>query len=224
MQNPKLRSAKALKAILASGRLREAVEQLQFSAEQQQWLPVAFIARQLQAEISNTEGELWLPEERPQESDDVARERLMQKAIKLLDLYRRWENDPKGQASNFDAEHREKVDLFLVGMNERRSGKSARAIQTFTRVIQKEPAFTEAYIERAALLMQQRPPDWEQALKDLNTALRISPNHPIALTNRGYLYVHFLNDRQQACSDWKKVQQMGLPVADQLILEHCKNA
>jgi tetratricopeptide (TPR) repeat protein len=223
MPRPNLPTAKSIRFILADGRLKEAVERLQFSAEQQQWLPVAFSARRLQAEIRGLEGELWLSSEQQSESTHIQREQLMQKAIKLLDFFRKWEQDPDGQAKLFDTEHREKVDLFLLGINERRSGKTSKAIKTFTSVIHKEPAFTEAYIERAALLMQQRNPDWEQAMEDLNTALRISPNHPLALTNRGYLYIHFYQDTQQACADWKEVQNMGFPIADALLEKHCKN-
>lgn len=223
MPRPNLPTAKSIRFILADGRLKEAVERLQFSAEQQQWLTVAFSARRLQAEIRGLEGELWLSSEQQSESTHIQREQLMQKAIKLLDFFRKWEQDPDGQAKLFDTEHREKVDLFLLGINERRSGKTSKAIKTFTSVIHKEPAFTEAYIERAALLMQQRNPDWEQALEDLNTALRISPNHPLALTNRGYLYIHFYQDTQQACADWKEVQNMGFPIADALLEKHCKN-
>jgi tetratricopeptide (TPR) repeat protein len=223
MPRPNLPTAKSIRFILADGRLKEAVERLQFSAEQQQWLTVAFSARRLQAEIRGLEGELWLSSEQQSESTHIQREQLMQKAIKLLDFFRKWEQDPDGQAKLFDTEHREKVDLFLLGINERRSGKTSKAIKTFTSVIHKEPAFTEAYIERAALLMQQRNPDWEQAMEDLNTALRISPNHPLALTNRGYLYIHFYQDTQQACADWKEVQNMGFPIADALLEKHCKN-
>jgi tetratricopeptide (TPR) repeat protein len=223
MPSPELHDAKSIKALLNDGRPQTAVEQLQFSAEQLQWVPVAFAARQLHAEIRGLVGEIWHPSEASNKLEDTEWERFMEKAIRLFYLFRKWEKDPQGQAQNFDTEHREKIDLFLLGMKERRSGKTSRAIKTFTRVIQKEPAFTEAYIERAALLMQQRTPDWEQALEDLNMALRISPNHPLALTNRGYLYVHFFKDQQQACKDWKAVQEMGFPIADTLIEQHCKN-
>lgn len=223
MRSSSIYSANSLKSILADGRIREAVEKLQFSAEQQQWLPVAFAARQLQAELQRLDGELWHPAGQHSKTAGTEQQQLLQKVIRLLDQFKAWEKDPSGQAQLFDTEHRAKIDLFLLGIKERRAGKAAKAIRTFTKVIQQEPAFTEAYIERAALLMQQRSPDWEQALNDLNTALRISPNHPLALTNRGYLYVHFYQDLQQACADWQQVQAMGFPLADALINEHCKN-
>lgn len=218
-----LPTASSVKPILTDGRLKEAVERLLFSAEQRQWLPVAFAARQLYAQIRGLEGELWHPEVPATETTGMEQQQLLQKAIRLLDEFRAWEKAPDEQAKKFDTAHREKIDLFLLGMKERRAGKATKAIRTFSQVIQKEPAFTEAYIERAALFMQQRKPNWEQALEDLNTALRISPNHPLALTNRGYLYIHFYQDLHQACTDWKEVQEMGLPIADALIKKHCKN-
>jgi tetratricopeptide (TPR) repeat protein len=223
MQSSSIHTAKSIKAIIADGRIKEAMEKLQFSAEQKQWLPVAFAARQLRAELRDAEGKLWYPAGKHTETAGTEQQQLLQRVIRLLDQFKAWEKDPAGQAQLFDTEQRAKIDLFLLGIKERRAGKAAKAIRTFTKVIQQEPAFTEAYIERAALLMQQRSPDWEQALNDLNTALRISPNHPLALTNRGYLYVHFYQDLQQACADWQEVQAMGFPLADALINEHCKN-
>lgn len=223
MQSPNLPNSKTIRAILGDGRLKEAVERLQFSAEQQQWLPVAFAARQLSAEVRGLDGEIWQAAMPDAESLEVERQQLTRKAEQLLQQFKAWEKDPDGQAKAFDTAHREKIDLFLLGIKTRREGKAPEAIRVFTQVIQKEPAFTEAYVERAALLMQQPAPDWQQALEDLNTALRISPNHPLALTNRGYLYVHFYQDLHQACADWKEVQQMGFPVADALIEQYCKN-
>lgn len=223
MPRPDLPTAKSIRLILADGRLKEAVERLQFSAEQYQWLPLAFAARQLSAEVRGLDGELWQETKAPSESQEVERQRLTRKAEQLLKQFKSWEKDPEAQAKAFDTAHREKIDLFLLGIKIRREGKATEAIRVFTQVIQKEPAFTEAYIERAALLMQQPKPDWQRALEDLNTALRISPNHPLALTNRGYLYVHFYQDLHQACKDWKEVQHMGFPIADALIDQHCKN-
>jgi tetratricopeptide (TPR) repeat protein len=223
MQSPNLPDSKTIRAILGDGRLKEAVERLQFSAEQQQWLPVAFAARQLSAKIRGLDGEIWQTSRPAAEALEVERQRLTREAEQLFQQFKAWEKDPAAQAKAFDTAHREKIDLFLLAIKIRREGKALEAIRVFTQVIHKEPAFTEAYIERAALLMQQPAPDWGQALEDLNTALRISPNHPLALTNRGYLYVHFYQDLPQACADWKAVQHMGFPIADALIEQHCKN-
>ncbi|MEQ8705313.1 MAG: hypothetical protein RIC19_15405 [Phaeodactylibacter sp.] len=209
--------------IIKQGRPQEAIEKLQSGAEQRNWLPLAFTARQWLRQWRELEGELWHNQPGLAERDDreVERNQLKAKAIELIKQFRLWEADPEQASEAFYDKHRRKIDLFMAGQQQRRAGQTKAAIQTFTTVIEAEPAFTEAYIERGTLLMQGSKPDWKQALEDLNQALLISPSHPLALTNRGYLYVQYYHDRHQACEDWKKVQEMGLPLADALIQQYC---
>lgn len=216
-------TSKELLHILMQGQEAEAVEKLQFSAEQRQWLPLAFAARQWLRQWRAHKGEVWhdQPSTATEDERAVLSNQLEKKAVKLMQQYRKWEADPDQASDAFFEQHRRKIDLFMAGQQERRRGKAQAAIATFTNVIALEPTFTEAYIERGTLLMQSAPPDWKQALEDLNQALKISPNHPLALTNRGYLYVHYYQDQYQACQDWKKVQEMGLPLADALLEQYC---
>lgn len=216
MQQPKVYNSRELKAILSSGRTVEGMEKLQSSAELQQWLPVSYAARQLLGQYRQAKRSA------PAGRQAVHDNQLKAEAIDLLRWYREWEANPGGQNAAFLDEHRPVIDLFLTGLQQRRAGKHRKALRTFSEVIGQEPTFTEAYIERGALRLQGSQPEWEAALQDFNHALVLSPGHPLALTNRGYVYVHYLKDRAQACQDWQKVQSMGLPLADGLLKQYCK--
>ncbi len=214
MKQPKVYHSQELKRILTSGRMEEALSKLQQSAELKQWLPVSFEARQLL-------GRLRAASQSSQQA--TLHNRLLEKATELLQQYQRWETDPQQQMEAFSEAHRQVIDLFLAGLQQRRAGEHAKALRTFSEIIEREPTFTEAYIERATILLKQHRPDWESALRDFNQALAISPGHPLALTNRGYVYVHYLKDKFQACQDWQRVKAMGLPLADSLLERYCQN-
>jgi len=75
-----------------------------------------------------------------------------------------------------------------------------RAIDDFTQTIKLEPTFVYAYISRAEMyytyVISSAEEDLDQAIEDLETALRIDPNHPLAPRARWNLEI-IRNEREQ---------------------------
>ena len=73
------------------------------------------------------------------------------------------------------------------------------------------------YNEGAALAQHSK---FEEALKYLNEAIAIMPGDIVALYNRGICHLK-TNNIPAACTDWKKVSQMGSEEANSFILKYC---
>lgn len=73
------------------------------------------------------------------------------------------------------------------------------------------------YNEGAALAQNSK---FEEALKYLNETIAIMPGDIDALYNRGICHLK-TNNIPAACSDWKKVAQMGSEDANSFIMKYC---
>ena len=66
-----------------------------------------------------------------------------------------------------------------------------------------------------------RMENYDQALRSLENALRIAPDFASCYRLRGICYVR-QGKKAEACEAFNKAKELGDPVVDKLIKEHCK--
>jgi tetratricopeptide (TPR) repeat protein len=101
---------------------------------------------------------------------------------------------------------REVEQLFARGEEAFENGKLEEAKSYFTRCIQQDPDYADAYFARAKVREIQK--DYPGALTDLNSGLEFKPDHPEMLFTRGFL--QYENHRYaEAKDDFQKL--LSLP-------------
>ncbi len=99
-------------------------------------------------------------------------------------------------------------DYFELGNFNYDKGDCTQAIVAYTKAIELNPKYAEAYNNRAYTYMRQR--DYQNALLDLDKAIEIRPNYVHALMNRGDIYnYYYQEDHQKAMADYDKVRALG---------------
>ena len=89
----------------------------------------------------------------------------------------------------------------------------------YSKAIELNPNFASSYMARGILEMDIMKND-SLALIDYNNAIKINPSFAQAYYNRGILELR-LNNTNEACSDFQKVNKLGYPNADKLIEHYC---
>ncbi len=83
-------------------------------------------------------------------------------------------------------------------------GDCIKAIAEYSKAIQLNPAFAQAYNNRAYTNMRMQ--NYKDALPDLNKAIQLNPNYVNALMNRGDIHNYYYEiNRQAAIADYKRV-------------------
>jgi tetratricopeptide (TPR) repeat protein len=101
-------------------------------------------------------------------------------------------------------------DFFLQGDYEYEKGKCTEAVEYYSKAIELDSNFTEAYNNRGYTYMRMR--EYEAALHDLNQAITLRPNYINALMNRGDIYNYYYSiDREKALADYDRVIDAGAP-------------
>jgi Tfp pilus assembly protein PilF len=96
------------------------------------------------------------------------------------------------------ANYKEAIAHFNRGINYSQQEKLALAIIEFTRAIELDPDYTEAYLVRGMIYTIRE--QWRPAFQDLNTAIRLDPRSAYAYHFRGIVHLAF-NQRQNAIAD-----------------------
>lgn len=78
--------------------------------------------------------------------------------------------------------------LYRRGVDEMASGDVEHAIATFTRIIERKPAFAEAWNKRATLYFMIG--DFRRSLADCDEVMKRNPNHFGALSGYAQIYAH----------------------------------
>lgn len=95
-------------------------------------------------------------------------------------------------------------DYLAQGDYDYEQGDCDKAIGDYTRAIEINPNFAEAYNNRAYVYMVKK--DYAAALPDLDRALQLRPNYVNALMNRGDIYnYYYAVDYERAVSDYDQV-------------------
>ena len=97
--------------------------------------------------------------------------------------------------------------------------KSQEAIDDYSKAIEFEPAFSEAFENRGALYDELG--NYDEAISDYSRAIKINPKSGIAFLNRGNSNYRN-NDKQNACADWRKALELGEDSARERLIEYCK--
>ncbi len=96
------------------------------------------------------------------------------------------------------ANYKEAIAHFNRGINYIQQEKYDLALAQFTRAIELDPNYTEAYLGRGMIYTIRE--QWRPAFQDLNTAIRLNPRAAYAYHFRGYVHLAF-NQRQNAIAD-----------------------
>jgi tetratricopeptide (TPR) repeat protein len=99
-------------------------------------------------------------------------------------------------------------DYFEEGDFEFDRGNCDAAITAYSRAIELNPNFAEAYNNRAYTYMVKK--DYADALTDLDKAIELRPNYVNALMSRGDIHNYYYNiDYDRAIADYDRVLAQG---------------
>jgi Tfp pilus assembly protein PilF len=104
------------------------------------------------------------------------------------------------QGNNQDA-----IGHYNRGIDYIQQEKYDLALAEFTKAININPRYAEAYLNRGVLYEQQEKPDL--ALSDFNQAININPRNATAYNNRGFLYYYRL-EREKAIRDLRQAAEL----------------
>lgn len=100
------------------------------------------------------------------------------------------------------------MDFFTQANYEYDTGNCTQAIASYSKAIELNPTYVQAYNNRGYTYMRLR--DYKNALADLNKALQLNPNYVQALMNRGDVHNYYYQiDRPSAIADYKKAKSLG---------------
>jgi len=85
--------------------------------------------------------------------------------------------------------------------------------------IQANSRVPDYHAEEASILI--RLQKYEEALNSLNQAIQLAPDFGSCYRLRGVCFVR-QGKKNEACEAFNKAKELGDPVADKLIKEHCK--
>lgn len=95
--------------------------------------------------------------------------------------------------------------------------KAAR--RDYDKAIELAPDFTDAIVNRAA--NKDEAGEYQDAIIDYTRVIELEPENAMAYFNRGNSRFN-LNDKNGACQDWHKAQELGAPYAQERIDKECK--
>jgi tetratricopeptide (TPR) repeat protein len=100
------------------------------------------------------------------------------------------------------------TDYLALGDYEYERGECDRAVAAYTRALELNPVYAEAYNNRAYVRMRQQ--EYAAALPDLDRAIALRPTYVNALMNRGDIYnYYYAIDRGRAIADYDRVIAQG---------------
>ena len=121
-------------------------------------------------------------------------------------IFRQPKLKPTASASTITppAQLRTALDFLAQGDYEFEQDHYDPAIAAYTRAIELDPDFAEAYNNRAYIFMTKE--DYAPALSDLDRAITLRPDYVNALMNRGDIYNYYFQiDYERAVMDYDRV-------------------
>jgi len=83
-----------------------------------------------------------------------------------------------------------------------------RALQAFTRAIEKDPEFARAYFDRGLIYLYHHNRDRDRALSDFNKAIEINPKYGNAYVERAMVYLQ-KKEYDKARADVQQAESLG---------------
>lgn len=96
------------------------------------------------------------------------------------------------------------------------------ALSDFNKAIELDPKDPSGYYNRGALYKDAQ--DYASALKDYNKVIDLNASFAGAYYNRATLNYFFIGNKQDACTDWKKAEELGYNEASEWYSKYCKEA
>ena len=107
--------------------------------------------------------------------------------------------------------------FYQSGMNNYKNGDYFKAVYDFTKAIEIDPNYADAYHWRALVKMFLE--DYSFALRDINKTLQLLPNDKAAWTTLGLVKMS-LKDMKGACDAWRKSSELGWENAKKWVIEY----
>jgi protein O-mannosyl-transferase len=98
------------------------------------------------------------------------------------------------------------------------SGKTAEAIIEYSKAIEFDGKYSEAYNNRGTAYGKLK--EYEKAIKDFSKAIELNDKYDVAFKNRGMAF-NKLGKKKEACNDWEMATKLGNVKASELILKNC---
>lgn len=108
---------------------------------------------------------------------------------------------------------------FLREQAKFRAGDLEGALKDIQAAVQASPAVPDYYAEEASVYV--RLQKYQEALASIEKAIGLAPDFAACYRLRGVCYVR-LEKKAEACEALNKAKELGDPVAEKLIKEHCK--
>jgi Flp pilus assembly protein TadD len=108
---------------------------------------------------------------------------------------------------------------YFRGFSLFEAGDVKGAVAAFNLALEEDPAFGEAYIQRAAALLKLG--DLKGAISDCSAAIELKPENAEAFYTRGIAFFN-TGDKNSACEDWTKASELGDFFADELLQNYCR--
>lgn len=90
---------------------------------------------------------------------------------------------------------------------------TSKALEDYHKAIKVDSNYFDAYLKRA--LLYKDLGDSKKALADFDKSIQLNPTSPFPFVNRGYLKKESLNDKEGACMDFRKAEELGLKMEDE---------
>ena len=107
--------------------------------------------------------------------------------------------------------------FYQSGKNNYKNGDYFKAAYDFTKAIEIDPNFADAYHWRALVKMFLN--DYSSAMSDINKTLQLLPNDKSALTTLGLVKMS-LNDMKGACDALRKSSALGWENAKKWVIDY----
>ena len=104
------------------------------------------------------------------------------------------------------------------GINNYKNGDYFKAVYDFTKAIEIDPNYSEAYYNRG--WNKAKLKDYYGAISDYTKAIEINPNYLSEYKNRG-IDKEIIGDLKGACADWQKASQLGDQDAANWVRKQC---
>ncbi len=112
------------------------------------------------------------------------------------------------------------LEYFDNGIEKQNKQNFKGALSDYSKAIELEEAFIEAYYNRALVYLNLEK--HKEAMSDLDKVIEINERFPNALITRGLIYV-ILEDKEACCRDFLKAKEIGDTAANRLLAQYCEN-
>ena len=111
------------------------------------------------------------------------------------------------------------IQQNAAGKNLMAANNPEKAIEAYSKAIEYDPQFAEAYNNRGAAYGKLK--NYQSAILDFTKAIQINSQYAMAFKNRGMAY-NKIGQKENACSDWSKAAALGNQSAAGFLEQNCR--